>query len=81
MCSDELDISFDPTVFTEISNGVAPPDFDLLLFQVNNPPGAQGDYSALAVVDHASLAGTFSVDFSYIPGTIPGLSVVYHQSI
>jgi hypothetical protein len=71
-CSDELDIDFDPTVFSAISNGVAPAGFDLALFQPNNPPSAPGDYSALALVDHVSLAGTFSVAFTLVPGKLPG---------
>src|SRR5579864_8745686 len=39
-CSDELDIDFDPNVFSAISNGVAPSDYSLLLFEPNNPPNA-----------------------------------------
>jgi hypothetical protein len=71
-CSEALDIQFDPTMFGQLSNGVAPAGFDLLLFQPNNPPQAPGDYSALALVDQPSVAGQFSVDFTFIgPGT-PG---------
>jgi hypothetical protein len=64
--NEEIDIRFDPTVFGQLSNGVAGPGFDLLLFQPNQPPGAFGDYSALAGAN-ASLAGTFSVDFTLAP--------------
>jgi hypothetical protein len=71
-CSDALDIEFDPTMFGQLSNGVAPTGFDLLLFQPNNPPQAPGDYSALALVDHPSLAGQFSVDFTFIGQGTPG---------
>jgi hypothetical protein len=71
-CSDELDIDFDPSVFSGLSNGVAPADFDLAVFQPNNPPSAPGDYSALALLDHASLAGPFSVAFTLFPGQLPG---------
>jgi hypothetical protein len=72
LCSDALDIQFDPALFGQLSNGMAPASFNLLLFQPNNPPQAQGDYSALAIVDHASLTGKFSVDFTLTgPGT-PG---------
>jgi hypothetical protein len=62
-CSDEIDIDFDAPVFSQISNGVAPAGFNLLLFQPNNPPQAPGDYSALAVVANPSLT-PFSVDFT-----------------
>jgi hypothetical protein len=72
VANEELDIQFAPALFGQISNGVAPAGFDLLLFQPNNPPQAAGDYSALATVDHPSLAGPFSVDFTFTgPGT-PG---------
>ena len=47
-CNNEIDILFDTPLFSQISNGVAPAGFDLLLFQPNNPPQAAGDYSALA---------------------------------
>jgi hypothetical protein len=72
-CSNELDIQFDPTMFGQLSNGVAPAGFDLLLFQPNNPPQAPGDYSALAIVNNPSLAGPFSVDFTFNPGTSSGI--------
>jgi hypothetical protein len=76
LCSDELDINFNPAVFSAISNGVAsggvaPFDWSLILFQPNNPPLAQGDYSALAEVNNASLAGIFSVAFTLTGGTSP----------
>ena len=71
-CSEALDIQFDPTMFGQLSNGVAPAGFDLLLFQPNNPPQAPGDYSALALVDQPSLAGQFSVDFTFIGQGTPG---------
>ena len=62
----ELDIQFDPAVYLSLSNGVATHDFNLVLLQPNNPPGAVGDYSALALVDNPSLAGTFSVDVALV---------------
>jgi hypothetical protein len=64
--NEEIDIRFDRAVFGQLSNGVAGPGFDLLLFQPNQPIGAFGDYSALAG-PNASLTGTFSVDFTLAP--------------
>ena len=64
--NEEIDIRFDPGVFGKLSNGVAGPGFDLLLFQPNQFPGVSGDYSALAG-PNASLTGTFSVDFTLAP--------------
>jgi hypothetical protein len=72
-CNNEIDIGFDPTVFDQLSNGVAPADFSLLLFQPNDPPQAPGDYSALAIVNNPSLAGPFSVAFTFNPGTSSGV--------
>lgn len=64
--NEEIDLRFDPLVFGRLSNGVGGPGFDVLLFQPNEPPGVDGDYSALAG-PNASLAGTFSVDFTLAP--------------
>jgi hypothetical protein len=70
-CSNEIDIDFDASLFSAISNGVAPAGFSLLLFQPNNPPQAPGDYSALAVVANPA-SSPFSVDFTL---TGAGMSV------
>jgi hypothetical protein len=70
-CSDEIAIDFDATVFSGISNGVAPTGFSVLLFQPNNPPQAPGDYAALAVVANPS-ASPFSVDFTLTGSGTPG---------
>lgn len=68
----EIDIRFDPALYGELSNGVAPAEFDLLLLQPNNPPGAFGDYSALALIDNPPLSGVFSVDFTFLGAGVPG---------
>lgn len=79
LLNEALDIQFGQlgsnNVFGQLSNGVAPAGFDLLLFQPNNPPQAPGDYSALALVDHPSLTGTFSVDFTLTGTGMPGSQV------
>ena len=70
LANQELDIQFgqlgSSNVFGHLSNGKAPAGFDVMLFQPNNPPQAPGDYTALALVDHPSLSGTFSVDVTLI---------------
>ena len=70
----ELDIFFDPARYGMLFNGVAQPasDWSLLLFQPNNPPGAPGDYSLAARVNNPSLAGPFSVDFTFLGPVRPG---------
>jgi hypothetical protein len=65
LANQELDILFDPAVYMTLSNGVATSDFNLVLFQPNQPPGDFGDYSAFTSIDHPSLAGPFSVDVSF----------------
>lgn len=68
----ELDISFDPALYGPLTNGVAPSSFDMLLLQPNNPLGAQGLYSALALVNNPSLTGSFGVDFTFLGSGKPG---------
>src|SRR4051794_28013889 len=51
----ELDIRFDPALYSTLTSGVAPSGFSLDLFQPNNPPQAFGDYSAVALVNNPSL--------------------------
>ena len=46
----EIYIPFDPTVYLSLSNGVATSDFSLVVLLPNNPAGAPGVYSALALV-------------------------------
>ena len=79
LVNEALDIQFGQlgsnNLFGQLSNGVAPAGFDLKLFQPNNPPQAPGDYSALAMVDHPSLTGTFSVDFTLTGTGMPGSQV------
>jgi hypothetical protein len=76
----ELDIQFDAALFGSLFNGVADSDFRLLLLQPNNPPGAVGDYTALALVDNPSLAGPFSVDVRWLGSGVPGgLPYLLHQ--
>jgi hypothetical protein len=68
----ELAIGFDPAIYQSLSNGIAPAGFDLLLLQPNNPPGAFGEFSALALMDHPALAGIFSVDVVLTGNGRPG---------
>jgi hypothetical protein len=69
LLNQELDLRFSPSVFNSILNPVAPVGlFDVLLLQPNNPPGAFGDYSLMALVDNPSVAGPFSVEFTLVNG-------------
>jgi hypothetical protein len=72
MKNTEVDIRFDPALYGELSNPVAPPDFDVLILQPNNPPGVPGDYKPLALIDNPSQSGLFSVDFTFLGPGMPG---------
>src|SRR5437588_331544 len=49
-----------------------PSVISLILFQPNNPPGATGDYIALAQVNNPPLTGPFSVVFVFKGMGTPG---------
>ena len=68
----EIDIRFEAGLYGLLSNGVAPTGFDLLLFQPNQPLGADGRFSALALVDNLSLGGVFGVDAVFLGTGTPG---------
>lgn len=68
----EVDIRFNPLLYGTLSNATAGSDFDLLLLQPNNPPGAWGDYSITARVNNPQLTGPFSVDFIWLGMGMPG---------
>ncbi|MEP6715055.1 MAG: hypothetical protein ABJC09_05750 [Terriglobia bacterium] len=64
---EELDIEFGVSQFTRLQFGQAGQDFDLLLLQPGSPPGAPGEYSALALVDNPLLTpGSFGVDVTQV---------------
>lgn len=62
----QIDIQFNPAIYASLFNWQAGPDWDLLVFQPNQPMGATGDYLALALVNNPSLVGPFSVDFTFV---------------
>jgi hypothetical protein len=68
----ELALEFDPAVYQSLSNGIAPAGFDLLLLQPNNPLGAFGIFSALALINDPVLSGIFSVDVVLAGAGRPG---------
>jgi len=74
---DELDISFDPTIYGCLGGDPSTPgcgsatassDFTYMVNQPDNPAGAPGDFYLIANISNPSLAGTFSVDFEYAAG-------------
>jgi len=72
LINQELDIQFDASLYSNLTNGVAGAGFDLVLLQPNNPPGLPGDYSAVALINNPPLDGPFSVDFTYLGSDMPG---------
>jgi len=77
LANQELDIVFSAQLYGEISDGVADPGFDLLLLQPNNPPGAPGHFSALALANIGVGQGTWSVDFTFTGPGQPGSQQFY----
>jgi hypothetical protein len=76
----EIDIKFDPALYTGLNNGIAGSDFRLVVLQPGNPAGAFGDYSILALLDNPSLSGPFSIQFTYLGSGRPGgQSYLVHQ--
>lgn len=70
--NEEVEIRFDPALYGELFNASAGADFDVLIFQPNNPPGSAGIYSALALIDNPSLLIPFTVEATYLgPDTPP----------
>jgi hypothetical protein len=58
----QLDIHFDPTLVSSLSNPQAPQGFQSLVLQPNNPPGMYGDFIVIPVSVAQSPNGPFSVD-------------------
>lgn len=73
----ELDVLFDPSLYGTLSNPVAGPGFDVMVFQPNSPTGTFGDYSVLALVNNPPLSGPFSVSFTYLSTGQPGVQTFY----
>lgn len=66
----ELDIRFTAASFVTLFNPIAGPGVDVLVLQPNNPPGAAGDLSILALIGNPNL-GNLSIDV-VTAGRIPG---------
>ncbi len=71
----DFDIQFPAALYSSLINGVAGSDFTLNVFDANNPPGVDGDYSALAKKNNPSLAGPFSIDFTFLGSGQPGAQI------
>lgn len=75
--NEELDIRFNPALYSNLTNGVANSNFSLLLLQPDNPPGTYGDFSALSLVNSSALSLVFSVTFQYLGVGAPGAQPYY----
>jgi len=72
LANQEVDVRFAPALYSTLTNGVAGSGFSLAVFQPNNPPGAFGDYAALALINNPPLTGPFRVDFTFLGSGTPG---------
>lgn len=77
LANQELDIVFSAGLYGAISNGVASPAFDVMLFQPNNPPGVPGHFSALALLNVGPEQEIWSVDFVFTGTGRPGSQPYY----
>lgn len=75
--NEQLQIVFPVALYGALSNASSVTNFDITLYQPDNPPGFDGDYNALALVDNPALTGPFTVDFTYIGTGTPGPQQYY----
>jgi len=70
-----FEIFFDPDLYRDLQDPPpAVPDWDIITIQPDPAIPDDGIYSALALLDNASLAGPFTIEFVWLgpPGTVPG---------
>jgi hypothetical protein len=68
----EVDIQFDATMFSTLSNPQAPNGFNALFEQPGNPMGAPGHLSIVATMDSQPDSGPFTIDFLFTGSGTPG---------
>lgn len=67
-----VDLMFPASLYASLTNPVVGAGFTPLVLQPNNPPGVAGDFTILANTNNPSLAGPFSIDFTYLGTGMPG---------
>lgn len=68
---EEIEIRFSPLQFTSIFNPIGGDvDISVVTYQVNNPPGAAGTFSLVALIDNPSFDRPFAVD-AILSGDVP----------
>lgn len=67
----DLDLLFDPALYSGLTNGTASGDFNVFLFQPDNPPGATGDFISFTTTG-STFTGPFTVDFTFLGVGQPG---------
>ena len=72
LANQELDIVFSAALYGTLSNGVVSPGVNLLLLEPNNPLGAPGHFSALALTNIGVVPGPWSVDVLFAGAGQPG---------
>lgn len=68
----EIQIRFSHLLYTALTNQQAPGAFSALALQPNPGLGIAGDYSVFTTQVNPSMAGTFSIDFTWLGGGLPG---------
>lgn len=72
LANQALEFQFSAGHYIFLDAGIAPnSDWDGLIFQPNNPPGADGVWSLLALIDNPATSGLFTIDFQWGGPGIP----------
>ncbi|MBV8820156.1 MAG: hypothetical protein JO022_17480 [Acidobacteriaceae bacterium] len=69
--NEAVDLSFDRSRFSDLTNPVVPAGFVSNLAQPDNPLGLDGDFIISPQSGAATLSGPFSVDFTFIGSGVP----------
>lgn len=67
-----VDLMFPAALYASLMNPVVGAGFTPLVLQPNNPLGVAGDFTILANTNNPSLAGPFSIDFTFLGAGQPG---------
>jgi hypothetical protein len=64
-----LDLKFDSSTYSSLSDALAPANFSTMIFQPGIPPGAPGDFLVEALISNPALTpGSIGIDATLVPG-------------
>jgi len=68
----EIDLQFDASMYSNLTNPQASAGFSTAIEQPGNPLGAPGHFSLVATMDSPSFTGPFTIDFTFTGAGTPG---------